>query len=338
MAFAVALSAGFLKADGSPAFPDFDIAPLQRDPGIELRRLPARGGRIAPEDTAGLDALILLGEGFTAESIAPDGRLKLVARFGVGFDKVDTASCTAAGIPVAITPDAVRRPVAVAIVALMLALALKLPEKDRLARLGAPGFARRSEAMGVGLEGRVLGSLGLGNIAGEMFRLAAPFGMRFVAHDPYASPARATELGVEMVGLDALFERSDVLAVNAPLTAETQGIVSAARIARMKRSAFLVNTARGGLVDQAALAAALAERRIAGAGLDVFEPEPPSPDDPIFAAPNLIAAPHGLSWTDQGFAAIGAACVAAVQAVRERRAPAQLANPEVLEGSPRFMR
>jgi phosphoglycerate dehydrogenase-like enzyme len=338
MGFVVGLSPGFLREDRVPAFPDFDLSPLERDPGIALRRLPPRGGRIEAEDTAGLDALILLGEGFTAESIAPDGRLKLVARFGVGFDRVDVAACTAAGIAVSITPDAVRRPVAVAIIALMLALACRLPEKDELARLGATGFARRCEAMGIGLEGRVLGSLGLGNIASEMFRLAEPFGMRFIAHDPYADPERAAALGVALVDLDALFAHSDVLALNAPLTPATRGIVSAARIARMKPSAFLINTARGGLLDQAALAAALRERRIAGAGLDVFEPEPPSPDDPIFAAPNLIAAPHGLAWTDQGFAAIGAACILAVQAVREGRAPAHLADPKVLERPPRFSR
>lgn len=338
MGFAVGLSAGFLRADGAPAFADFDLAPLAGDPAIALRRLPPRGGRIAAEDTAGLDALILLGERFEAGSIAADGRLKLVARFGVGFDKVDIAACSAAGIAVSITPEAVRRPVAVAIIALMLALACRLPEKDRLARLGAPGFARRAEAMGRGLEGRVLGSLGLGNIAGEMFRLAAPFGMRFIAHDPHADPARAAALGVASVPLEALFEQSDVLALNAPLTAATAGIVSAARLARMKPTAFLINTARGALVDQAALAAALREGRLAGAGLDVFEPEPPSPEDPILAAPNLIAAPHALAWTDQGFAAIGAACIAAVQAVRAGRAPAHLANPEVLQGTPRFAR
>jgi D-3-phosphoglycerate dehydrogenase len=338
MAFVVGLSAGFVRADGSPAFPDFDLASLARDPAIALRRLAARDGRIAAEDTAGLDALIQLGEAFSAESIAGDGRLKLVARFGVGVDRVDVGACTAAGIAVSITPEAVRRPVAVAIIALMLALACRLPEKDRLARLGPPGFARRSEAMGIGLQGRVLGSLGLGNIASEMFRLAVPFGMRFIAHDPYADPARAAALGVEMVELEALFARSDVLALNAPLTAATRGIVSAANLALMRRGAFLINTARGALVDQAALAAALREGRIAGAGLDVFDPEPPAPDDPILAAPNLIAAPHALAWTDQSFAAIGAACVEAIRAVRAGRPPVHLADPGVLEAPPRFLR
>ena len=111
MTWCVALSGGFLRPDGSPAYPDFDIGPLERDPGVALTRLPPRPA-ILPEDTAGLDALVLLAGDFRASSIAPDGRLSLGARFGVGFDQVDTAACTAAGIAVSITPGAVRRPVA----------------------------------------------------------------------------------------------------------------------------------------------------------------------------------------------------------------------------------
>ena len=187
MTWRVALSGGFLRPDGSPAYPDFDTGPLENDPGTVLTRLPPRPV-ILPEDTAGLDALVLLAEEFHASSIAPDGRLSLVARFGVGFDQVDTAACTEAGVAVSITPGAVRRAVAVAIVTLMLALTGRLLEKDRLTRLGPAGFARRGEFMGTGLEGRVLGSLGLGNIGAEMFRLAAPFGMRMVAQTPTPTP------------------------------------------------------------------------------------------------------------------------------------------------------
>jgi D-3-phosphoglycerate dehydrogenase len=326
--FVVALAARFTGPDGKPLYTDFDLSPLAQDPGVQLRRL-ANGPRIAAAELAGIDALILLGETFAADSIPPGGRLKLVARFGVGYDKIDVAACTAAGIPVSITPDAVRRPVAVAIVALLLALATRLPQKDRLARLGAAGFAQRPREMGVGLQGRVLGSVGLGNIACEMFRLMQPFGMRFIAHDPYAGASRAQALGVALVDMDALFRDSDVLAVNCPYLPETHQLVSRERLRLMKPSAFLINTARGAIVDQAALAEALCAGRLAGAGLDVFEPEPPAPDDPIFRAPNLIASPHALSWSDQGFAAIGAGCVAAVNAVRAGRLPAHLANEEL---------
>ncbi|WP_458098408.1 NAD(P)-dependent oxidoreductase [Roseomonas sp. WA12] len=328
MSFRVALSGGFLKPDGTPAYPDFDLSPLERDPGIELVRL-SPGPVIAPEQVAGIDALILLGESFERGSIAPDGRLRIIARYGVGFDQVDTAACTEAGIAVAITPDAVRRPVAVAIITLMLALTGRLMVKDALTREGPAGFARRSAFMGVGLVGRILGSIGIGNIGAEMFRLAAPLGMRMIAHDPYADLAMAASLGVELVELDEVFERSDVLTVNCPLNHATARIVSRERIARMKRSAFLINTSRGGTVDEAALAEALEEGRLAGAGLDVFDPEPPAPDTPILQAPNVIATPHALSWTDQSFAAIGTSCTDAVLAARAARLPNFLANPAV---------
>ena len=118
------------------------------------------------------------------------GRLAVVARFGVGYDTVDVEACTKAGIALVITPDGVRRPVAVSIITLMLALTGKLMVKDRLTREAAAGFAKRSDHMGVGLVGRTLGSLGIGNIGAELFRLAKPFDMKFIAHDPFADPAR----------------------------------------------------------------------------------------------------------------------------------------------------
>ena len=142
------------------------------------------------------DALILLAHRFTKDSIHPNGRLAVVARFGVGYDTVDVEACTKAGIALAITPDGVRRPVAVSIVTLMLALTGKLMIKDRLTREGAAGFARRGEHMGVGLVGRTFGSIGIGNIGAELFRLLKPFDMKFIAHDPYADRKLAAELDV----------------------------------------------------------------------------------------------------------------------------------------------
>ena len=129
--------------------------------------------------------------------------------------------------------------------------------------------------MGVGLVGRTLGSLGIGNIGAEVFRLAKPFDMKFIAHDPYADKAVAAELGIELVGLEDLFRRADVLSVSCPLTPETRHLVNAERLALMKPTAYLINTARGPIVDQKALTKVLQERRIAGAGLDVLEQEPP---------------------------------------------------------------
>jgi phosphoglycerate dehydrogenase-like enzyme len=185
--------------------------------------------------------------------------------------------------------------------------------------------------MGVGLVGRTFGSLGIGNIGAETFRLAKPFDMTFIAHDPYADPKIAAELGIEMVGLEDVFRRSDVLSVSVPLSPETRHLVNAERIALMQPTAYLINTARGPLVDQKALTAALQERRIAGAGLDVLEQEPPDPDDPILKLDNVILAPHALCWTDQCFAGNGAADVAAVLEVQHGRVPRGVVNRDVLE-------
>jgi phosphoglycerate dehydrogenase-like enzyme len=281
------------------------------------------------------DALILLAHRFTAESVPKKGRLSVIARFGVGYDTVDVEACTAADIALCITPDGVRRPVAVSIITFMLALTGKLLVKDRLARQGVPGFAARGQHMGVGLVGKTLGSIGIGNIGAELFRLAQPFDMKFIAHDPFADKAVAAELGIELVGLPDLFARADVLCVNCPLTPQTHHLVNAERLALMKPTAYFINTARGPIVDQKALTAALRRGAIAGAGLDVFEDEPTDPDDPIFKLENVITAPHALCWTDQCFAGNGAADIKAVLDIQRGIIPRGIVNRDILE-RPKF--
>lgn len=329
--FRVGLSADFRKPDGTAAFPMFDLAPLDAAEGLDWAYVPVTGGRIAAEDLAGFDALILLGANFDAASIPGDGRLALVARFGVGYDNVDVDACTQNAIAVTITPNGVRRPVAVAILTFILALSGKLMVKDRLTRQGPEGWALKSDHMGEGLEGKVLGSVGIGNIGAEMFRLAAPLGMKFVACDPYADPGQARQLGVELIGMEALFARADFLAINCPLSPATQGLVNADRLALMKPTACLINTARGPIVDEGALIDALRAGRIAGAGLDVFEAEPSPAENPLFAMDNVIVTPHALCWTDQCFAGIGADDVAAVLALAAGRAPTGIVNAEIRE-------
>jgi phosphoglycerate dehydrogenase-like enzyme len=330
--FRVALSGDFKKADGSPTFPDFDLAPLMSAPHVEVRFLenanPLRGEQL--ED---FDALILLAHRFGAESVPKSGRLTAVARFGVGYDTVDVAACTANDIALCITPDGVRRPVAVSIVTFMLALTGKMMVKDKLARMGPPGFAARGEHMGTGLVGRTFGSLGVGNIGAETVRLLRPFDMRCIAHDPFADPAICRELGIELVSIEHLFARADVLSISCPLTPETHHIVNAERLAMMKPTSYLINTARGPIVDQKALTRALQERQIAGAGLDVFEVEPTDPGDPLLKLDNVIVAPHALCWTDQCFAGNGAADVRAVLDLQKGLVPGGVVNRAVLERS-----
>lgn len=328
--FRVGLSADFTRPDGQPAFPMFDLSPLDEAPGIDWAYVPVTEGRIAAADMAGIDALILLAACFDADSFPGDGKLKLIARFGVGYDTVDVEACTANDVALVITPNGVRRPVAVAIITMLLALAGKLMVKDRITRQGPEGWAQKSMYMGQGLMGRVLGSVGMGNIGAEMFRMAQPFGMRFIAADPYADEAAAKELGVELVGLEDVFRQADFLAINCPLSPSTERLVDAEKLALMKTSAYLINTSRGPIVDEAALIEALQAGRVAGAGLDVFEDEPGDAGNPLFQMENVILTPHALCWTDQCFAGIGADDVAAVLAVSRGELPDGIVNQNIL--------
>lgn len=329
--FRVALSADFRNADGSPAYPMFDLSPLTSDPRVEVDYVQPEGGVIPAAALEGHDALILLVPRFAGGSVPKDGRLAMVARFGVGYDNVDLGVCDQAGIAAVITPDGVRRPVAVSIITFVLALSGRMFVKDRLTRQGPQGWARRSEHMGTGLVGRTLGQLGMGNIGAETCRLAKPFDLRLIAHDPYADPALAAELGVELVGIEDLFARSDFLSVSVPLSDATRHLVNARLLALMKPTAYLINTARGPIVDQKALYEVLRDGRIAGAGLDVFDVEPVPADEPILKLDNVIVAPHALCWTDQCFAGIGASDVAAAQALMRGEVPRGIVNRGIVE-------
>ena len=183
--FRVALSGDFFSADGTPVFPEFDLSPLEQTEKVELVTLMP-GPEVAAEQIADIDALILLTPKVTAKTLKGSKRLSVIARFGVGYDNVDVAACDEQGIALVITPDGVRRPVAVSILTLMLALTGKLMVKDRLARRGPDGWAEKTKHNGVGLVGLTLGSIGIGNIGAEMFRRAKPLVMQFIAYDPYA--------------------------------------------------------------------------------------------------------------------------------------------------------
>ena len=329
--FRVGLSADFRNPDGSLTFRDFDLAPLVNAPGVEMRFLESETV-LSGRQLEDIDALILLAHRFDASSVPKSGRLGVIARFGVGYDTVDVKACTDAGIALVITPESVRRPVAVSIITLMLALTGKLAIKEKLTRAGAAGFAQRGEHMGVGLVGRTFGSLGAGNIGAEAFRMAKPFDMTFIAHDPFANAKAMAELGVELVGIEELFRRSDILSVSCPLSDATRHIVSAELLALMKPTSYLINTSRGPVVDQKALTKVLKERRIAGAGLDVLEQEPPDLSDPILALDNVILTPHALCWTDQCFAHQGALDIQAVLEYGNGRAPSgTIVNRTVLD-------
>jgi phosphoglycerate dehydrogenase-like enzyme len=230
-----------------------------------------------------------------------------------------------------ITSGGVQRPVAVGILAFVLALMHRLLAKDKLARRGAPGFLDPTAPIGIGITGKTLGTIGLGNIGSEMVRIMRPLGLTFVAHDPNVDDARARELGVSLVDLETVFRASDILTINCPLTDSTRGLVNAARLAMMKPTAFLINTARGAIVDQAALTEALLARRIAGAGLDVFDPEPLRSDDPLLGLDTVVLAPHSVAMTDELISQCGALVIRAVLDVMHGREPQGIVSRRAVE-------
>jgi phosphoglycerate dehydrogenase-like enzyme len=297
--------------------------------------VPMSGDKTAaPESLRDLDAVFALALKITPESLRGVERLAIVARWGVGYDLIDVDALTEAGVVLSITPNAVRRPVAEAILTLIFALAKNLFLQDRVARSG--GWRGDLPKLGQSLVGLVLGSVGCGNIAREMFRLASPFGFgRLIACDPYVDAAQVRDLGVELTDMDTVFRESDFVAVNTFLSAETRGLVGERHFRLMKPSAYLINTARGPIVQHEALVRALRERWIAGAGIDVFPTEPPPRDDPLFELDNVIVAPHALAWTDVLMRDNGREAFQNALAVSRGRLPGGIVNRGVLD-QPKF--
>ena len=328
--YRVGLPTSLFKDDGSANFPTYDLSALGAEDGVDVSYFeshsPLRPGVIDRFNT-----IVLLGERFDADSVPDSDTLIHLARMGVGYDTIDVELCTVNDIVLTITPDAVRRPMAVATLTYLLALAGNLMAKDRMTRQGPEGWAKRVDHHGTGLRGRVLGIIGLGNIGSEVARLAAPFGLKIVASDPYVDPARAASLGVELIGQEELFRTADFVSLNCPLTEETHHLANAETIAMMKPSAFLINTARGPVVDQQAIYQALKEEKIAGAGLDVLVPEPTPIDEPLNELDNVIMAPHALGWTDEIWATMAEVNEAAIRAIMAGQTPANAVNPEVFE-------
>ena len=268
-------------------------------PGLTVEPLPARPGNVAQlEDIDRHDAIFALATKFTVASVSGAKRLALISRWGVGYDMIDVPAITEASIALAITPGAVRRPVAEAILALLFALTTNLVGQDKIVRQGK--WRGQLPALGRNIKGRTLGSLGCGNIAGELFRMACSLGFgRMIAHDPFLTPGQAMLLGVELVTLEELFEQCDFLSINIPLSAATRSLVGRPLLSRMKPTAYLINTARGPIINEAELSEALEQRIIAGAGLDVFEEEPLPASSKLRELDNVILAPHGLAWTEE---------------------------------------
>lgn len=331
--FRVALTRDFRADDGSIGWGDIGMAELEAEPGVSWEYLPVDEPVLSPGALAGFDGVMVLGNALDAGSLVGADRLKVVARFGVGYDTIDLDACTAAGIPVTTTPDGTRGPMALAAYTLLLAVAHNVRQKDRIVR-ERRDWAERYAYNGLGLPGKTLGIVGFGNIGREVRRLVEPLGMRVLAYDPYLTADQAAAHGAEPVALDRLMAESDAVVVTAALTKETYHLIDAGRLALMKPGAVLVNVARGPLVDQRALARALQANDIRGAGLDVLEKEPADHDDPILDCDNVLLSPHATGWTDLLAYGNGSGCVRSLLEVKRGMRPSHLVvNPAALEHS-----
>jgi len=231
-------------------------------------------------------------------------RLEVIGRAGAGVDTIDVAAATERGIVVMNTPGGNTTAVAEHTLALLLALARRVPLADATLKAGR---WEKSRLQGVELFGKALGILGLGRIGGEVARRALGFRMQVLAYDPYLTREAAERLGVESVELDDLLARSDFITIHAPLTGDTRHLIGAAELARTKPGVRLVNCARGGIIDETALAEALATGHVAGAAVDVFEQEPPPPDHPLLRFEQVVVTPHLGAATDEAQAAVALA-------------------------------
>ena len=225
----------------------------------------------------------------TADVLNAGKSLKVVGRAGIGVDNVDVAEATARGVVVMNTPFGNAITTAEHAIAMMMALARQIPAADRSTRLGK---WEKSRFMGIEVAGKMLGLIGCGNIGSIVADRAQGLKMRVMAYDPYLSPERATYLGVEKVELDNLLARADFISLHTPLTNQTRNIIDAAALAKTKAGMRIINCARGGLIVEDELLAALNSGRVAGAALDVFATEPAASDSPLFGSPNVIATPH----------------------------------------------
>jgi len=332
--FRVGITRDNLKPDGDPIFDPLALKMLD-DPRIHYEFLPELEAELTPETAAKYDALCVMLAKVTRKTVSGGGRrLKLIARFGVGYDTVDVPALTDNGVLLTITPDGVRRPVASSALTFLLMLAHRVPTKDRLVREGR--WAERVNYFGTGLSGRTLGSIGVGNIGSELFRLAMPFAMRHLGCDPYITQESVAPLGVKLVDLDTLLRESDFVCVNCPLSEQTRSLVGSRQFALMKPTAYFINTARGPIVDEKALYRALADNRIAGAAIDVFEQEPTPADNPLLKLDNIVVTPHHVCLTDECINTVAASVFSACRDLANGRVPRNVVNQQVLGRVPYF--
>jgi phosphoglycerate dehydrogenase-like enzyme len=328
--FKVLLTADFTDAAGKPKFSDIGLSVLAAQPHITQGAFADHRPAIAADQVGDAQGVIVMTPNVTAQSVAKPNSLLVMARFGVGYDNVDVNACTAANVLVTITVGAVDRPVAEATVGWMIALSHHFRVKDALVRTGQ--WNERAKYMGRELRERTLGVIGFGGIARKTIELLRGFGMNQpLAFDPFVKAEAAAAAGVRLVSLEELMKQSDFVSLHCPLTEQTRGLIGARELALMKPDAFLINVARGGIVDEDALYAALKERRIAGAAVDCFAQEPVTTPHRLGELDNVLLAPHSIAWTNELFRDMGRAACQVMVDLSLGKKPNGVLNPELFD-------
>jgi len=328
--FRVGLTRDILDSRGEPAFGRKALSVLDGAAHVEWDYLPDVVPHLTPEHAAQYDAVYVNIARVPAAAVArPDCRLRVVARHGVGYDSVDVAAMTEAGIVVTNTPSPMPRPVATIALTFILALAGKLMLKDKLTRTGR--WNERMDNMGLGLTGRTLGVIGAGRIGKELLRMARTFDLKLIAADPNVDAVELGYVGARKVDMDTLLATADFVVVACLLDPSTRHLVGAPQLAQMRPDAYFINVARGPIVDEPALIAALQAGKIAGAAVDVFEQEPVDPANPLLAMENVIVTPHSLCWTDECFHNMASTGLASIVDALAGKRPQFVVNPAVLD-------
>jgi len=329
MDFTVGLTRDLSDGDGGFSWGNVSIETLAP---LSWEFIPNAEPFLTPGDVESFSAVAFAGVGVNAESFGSPAKSPLIiSRFGVGYDNVDLAACTGAGVALTITPDGSKKPVATAALTLMLATLFRLVVKDSQAR--SFDWGNRMQGLGSGVNGKTIGTIGLGNVASEFFRLISPFETRNLACDPWKKSEEAAAIGVELVDLESIVSQSDVIVVTAALTPETRHLIGKAQFKSMKKSAILINISRGPIVDEEALVSALTHGEIAGAGLDVFEVEPITENNPLMQMSNVIVTPHNLAWTDELALGMGKSAFGSIVSISRGEIPQYVVNRDVLETS-----
>ena len=332
MTFRIALTADFYNESGRPRYSDFGLDTFDGHEHIVVSKFSDHRNEVTYDQLAGNHAALVLTPKVTAASLEGCEDLLVISRFGVGYDSVDVEACSSKNVLLTITPGAVDRPVAEGTIAWMLALTHRVLQKDRLVRTGC--WDDRSHYMGCELRDRTLGVIGLGGIGRKLVQLLQGFGMRQpIAYDPFAAPEVIVESGVKRVELDELLQTADFVSLHCPLNDQTRGLIGAEQLALMKPDAYLLNLARGGIVDEDALYDALASQRIAGAALDCFENEPVVTPHRLGELENVLLAPLSIAWTDELFRDIGRTACKSLLDLSQGRRPLGVVNPDVFDNA-----